>query len=290
MRRSLHGLITGLSAAELRAAARFAILALVLLPIAPDRGMGPYHAWNPRQLVLVVVLVAGLSFAGYVLSRRARASQSLLLVAGFGAIVSSTAATVALARRIGGDTASAALAAGVALASAVSVARVCLLTGLLAPHALLPVLFILGPGLIVLTGAIAWRLRSANTQNSPAIPLGNPLDLISALGLAMLVAVTSVASHWALGAFGNVGVAGLLAIIGLADVDAAVLAFAAMPATAISAQMAGAVLAGPVFLNLLLKGGLTILISPSRAGLLVAAPLFAAAAAIATMIGAAILN
>lgn len=285
LRAPLHGLVRGLSAAELRAAARFAILALVLLPIVPDRPLGPYGAWNPHQLVLVVVLVAGLSFAGYVLSRRARATRSILLVAGFGAIVSSTAATAALARRIDGTGAPAPLAAGIALASAISVARVGLLVALLEPGVLLPVMLVLGPALLVLLAAVAWSLRAAGTATTSAIPLGNPLDLLPALGLALLVALTSVASRWALASFGDIGVAGVLAIIGLADVDAAVLAFSAMPSDALSGRMAGVVLAAPVLLNLLLKSGLTIALAPSRAAVQVAAPLVVAA----VMIGAAII-
>ena len=286
MRDTLHGLVRGLSAEELRAVARFAILALVLLPFMPDRPMGPLGAVNPRQLMLVIILVAGLSFAGYWLARRAKAARSLVLMAGFGAIVSSTVVTVTLARRLAiGSGAPAALAAGIALASAISVARVGVLVMILTPWAIGPVAATLAPALALLAGATWWALcRPSGEEHHQAIALGNPLELKTAVAFAALVAVTSIASRWALAAHGDAGVGVVLALIGLADVDAAVIAFSAMPAAAITPTMAGVVLALPVLLNMLLKAGLVLGVSRSRAHVAAAAPIGAAA----FLIGAAI--
>jgi uncharacterized membrane protein (DUF4010 family) len=44
---------------------QFGILALVILPILPDRNFGPYDALNPRNIWLMVVLISGVSLAGY---------------------------------------------------------------------------------------------------------------------------------------------------------------------------------------------------------------------------------
>lgn len=289
MRGQLHGIVRGLSAAELRAAARFAILALVLLPLMPDRAIGPYAALNPHKLMLVIIFVTGLSFAGYILARRARASRSMVLVAACGALVSSTAVTLAFARRLAtSPAAAAALSAGIALASAISVARVCVLVAILAPRAIGPLAIILGPAVALLAGTTWWRLRHETTQQEQAVALGNPLELGAALVLTMVVAISSIASHWALIAFGDAGVAGVLAVIGLADVDAAVIAFGAMPPDAIAPRMAGVVLAMPVLLNMVLKTGLVLGVSRSRAHLVAAAPLGAATAAIALGIGVAL--
>jgi len=289
MRGQLHGIVRGLSAAELRAAARFAILALVLLPLMPDRAMGPYGALNAHKLMLVIIFVTGLSFAGYILARRARASRSMMLMAACGALVSSTAVTLAFARRLAtSPTATAALSAGIALASAISVARVCVLVAILAPRAIAPLAIILGPAVALLAGTTWWRLRRETAQQEQAVALGNPLELGAALILTVIVAISSIASHWALIAFGDAGVAGVLAVIGLADVDAAVIAFAAMPPDAITPRMAGVVLAMPVLLNMVLKTGLVLGASRSRAHFLAAAPLCAATAAIALGIGIAL--
>ena len=58
--RNLHSWIKHLTEREIKAIARFAVIALVILPLLPDRGLGPYGAWNPRQLWLVVVSGFGL--------------------------------------------------------------------------------------------------------------------------------------------------------------------------------------------------------------------------------------
>ena len=290
MRGELHGILRGLSAAELRAAARFGILALVLLPLMPDRALGPYAALNPHKLMLVIIFVTGLSFAGYILARRARASRSMVLMAACGALVSSTAVTWAYARRLATSPAAApGLSAGIALASAISIARVCVLVAVLAPRALWSLTFILGPAIVLLAGMTWWRLRHATEQQEQPVALGNPLELGAALVLAVIVAISAIASHWALGVFGDAGVAAVLAVIGLADVDAAVIAFAAMPAEAITPDLAGAVLAMPVLLNMVLKAGLVLGVSRSRTHLAAAAPLGAATATIGIGIGAALL-
>ena len=290
MRGELHGILRGLSAAELRAAARFGILALVLLPLMPDRALGPYAALNPHKLMLVIIFVTGLSFAGYILARRARASRSMVLMAACGALVSSTAVTWAYARRLATSPAAApALSAGIALASAISIARVCVLVAVLAPRALWSLTFILGPAIVLLAGMTWWRLRHATEQQEQPVALGNPLELGAALVLAVIVAISAIASHWALGVFGDAGVAAVLAVIGLADVDAAVIAFAAMPAEAITPDLAGAVLAMPVLLNMVLKAGLVLGVSRSRTHLAAAAPLGVATATIGIGIGAALL-
>lgn len=100
MRRQLHRWIGELSEVELHAIARFSLISLAILPLLPDQSFGPYGAWNPRQIWLVVVLVSGLSLAGYAAAKRLGSSRGLLVTAVAGAIVSSTAVTVAMAARI----------------------------------------------------------------------------------------------------------------------------------------------------------------------------------------------
>lgn len=279
MRDTLHHWLRGLTAAEVRSAFRFAIIALVILPLAPDRAMGPMGAWNPHRLWLVVVLVSGLSFAGYIAIRRVRPARGLLLAALFGAVVSSTAVTAAFARRLNsGDGDAAALAAGIALASVVMFARVLLLTAILAPPALPSLALVAGPALlvVVLCALLAWR-RSGAASDAGAIALGNPLEVGVALGLAGLVALLSLAGQWALQHFGHAGLAATLLITGFADVDAAILAYANLPAPALDGRLAGIILAGPVLMNTLLKAGICIVLAPSRGGVLAALPLASSA-------------
>jgi len=118
LRTQLHGWIGRLSEVEVNAIARFALIALAILPLLPDRAYGPLDAWNPRQLWMVVVMVSGFSFAGYVASKRLGVSRGTIAAAGAGAMVSSTAVTAALATRLRDDSENAPiLFAGIATAA-----------------------------------------------------------------------------------------------------------------------------------------------------------------------------
>lgn len=277
----LHGWLLGLEPAEIRAAMRFAIITVVILPFLPDRQMGPLDAWNPHKLWFVVVLVSGLSFVGYVAARRVGSSRGLILAAALGAIVSSTAVTAAFARRLrAGDGPPAIIGLAIGVASVVMFARVLLLTAVVAPMAIWPLASIIGPALIVclLTGLVGWR-RGFVSPASATLPIGNPLEIGVALALAAFLAAISVASRWALHAFGHAGLATVLLITGFADVDAAILVLSNLPTGALDGRTAGAILAGPVLANTLLKAGITIAVAPSHEGLRAAAPLLTSFAA-----------
>jgi len=289
MRNQLHAALKGISATEIEAISRFAIVALVILPLMPDRSFGPLDAWNPRQLWFVVVLVSGLSFVGYAAARRMGATRGLLVTAAAGALVSSTAVTVTYARalREPGE-GEAALIAGIGLASAVMYARVLLLTALLAPMALPTLALTMVPALLAQLALVGLSVRRAPaTMVVQEVKLGNPLDFRPALALAAFVAILAVVSRFAIQEFGGAGVGVLLTLAGFADVDAAIITLAGLPDGAVSADAAGLLLALPVLANTALKAGLAFAIAPNRRGALVAGSLlagFAAGAAGATVL------
>src|SRR5690606_26431440 len=135
---------------------------------------------------LVVVLVSGLSFAGYSATRLLGPERGLLATAAAGALVSSTAVTAAFALRLRDDTtARPLLAGGIALASVVMIARVLVLVGVLAPFALPGLALIALPGLLLSLIATVWLLRQGrasgaarqNPAPSSALILRNPFDL-----------------------------------------------------------------------------------------------------------------
>ena len=277
MREQFHRWLKGMSPTEIQSVGRFALIALVILPLLPDHRFGPFDAWNPRQIWLVVVLVSGLSFAGYVATRRLGSTKGLLMTAVCGAIVSSTAVTAAFARRLKTDReAEGALIAGIALASVVMFVRVLLLTFLLAPRALQSLAWTMVPAAVVALVLAALALRRVTDQSETnEVKLGNPLDLTAAFGLAMLVAVLAVVSRWAQQQFGNAGIAVVLSITGLADVDAAVITLAGLPPATLDGRTAGLVLASPVLINTAFKGALAFGIAPGKLRWRAAMPLFA---------------
>jgi len=278
MRQQLHGWLKGLSAAEVQAIGRFALLAAVILPLLPDGQYGPMGAWNPRRIWMIVVFVSGFSLAGYVATRRLGAQAGLLATAFTGALVSSTAVTVSLARRLKEGTADlSAVTAGIAIASVVMLLRVSILTVVLAPFAAWALIRLLLPAIVVALALAAFTFRKAQgAGDGTASKLGNPFDIRPALVLALLVAAISLAVRWAEHGFGDGGIAVMLALTGFADVDAAVMALSTLPRGSIGAEDAGLALAAPVLLNTLFKGSLTIGGCPDWRGVRAALPLLAA--------------
>lgn len=258
MRTQLHGWIERLSEREMLSIARFALIALVILPLLPDRPFGPYMAWNPRNLWLVVVMVSGFSFAGYFAARVLGPARGIIATAAAGSVVSSTAVTASLATRMKDAAApTSILAAGIAAASVVMFLRVMALTAVLAPLALPTLALLLAPGFAVSLAATAWYLRqSRKDADAPVqddVALRNPFDLGPALLLTGLVMILTVAAHWVLERYGDRGLALVLAISGTVDVDSAIITLGGLPAGTLPAQTAGLVLAVPVTLNTLFK-------------------------------------
>lgn len=255
-RSRLHHWLDRLSEAEILAIARFALIAAVILPLLPDHAIGPYHAWNPRQLWLVVVLVSGFSFAGYAGVRLFGPTRGVLATAAAGSMVSSTAVTASLAGKLrdsAGDMMM--LNAGVALASGVMFLRVMLLTGALATFAIAPFAWMAAPGMVVSLGA-AWLILRRSAAAAPAgheVAVRNPFDLKPALLLMGLTMLLTLAARWVLERYGHAGLATVLAISGTVDVDSAIITMGNLPAGTLAPRTAALVLTLPVTLNTLFK-------------------------------------
>ncbi|WP_310532394.1 DUF4010 domain-containing protein [Novosphingobium sp.] len=260
MREQLHGWVQSLDEREVMAIARFALIALVILPLLPTEPMGPYDAWKPRQLWAVVVMVSGFSFAGYLAAKHFGATRGVLATAAAGSTVSSTAVTASLAGKLRAGAGDPAINnAAIALASAVMFVRVMVLTYALAPMAFLALCRFAVPGLVVSLAATWLILRKAvlgEGGGDPSLKLRNPFDLGPALLLTALVMLLSLVARWVLANYGDAGLASVLAITGMVDVDSAIITIGNLPVGAIAARMAGLVLAPPIILNTIIKAGM----------------------------------
>jgi uncharacterized membrane protein (DUF4010 family) len=280
-RQRLHRLVSDLTADEMRAAAEFAIVALVLFPLAPDRGMGPFGAINPHHILFVVVLVSGISFAAYLAGHHLSRGKGPMLTAAAGALVSSTAVTAALARRMrdSDDAEAWTLTAGLLIASIVGGLRILAVIAFLAPLAFANAAGAILPGLAVLAATTVWAWDGKAVSATDWKPVGNPLELGAAVAFAAIAMVATLGSRLASSAFGSSGPLVVLTATGMADVDAAVLAFSSLPPTD-QAMLAGPALAVPVAANMLLKAIITMLLTRNRAGVRAALPLVSCAALI----------
>lgn len=257
LRDELHGFINRLDERDVKAVARFAVIALAVLPFLPDGSFGPYDAWNAQKLWWVVILVTGFSFAGYVANRIFGARHGTIATALIGGAYSSTAVTQSLAQRLGSGEGGGAEPAGIALASAVMYLRVLLLVAVLATRFIIPFAIVIAPALIVAFAAGWWLYRKAPHQEGPAPP-GNPIALTPALTFLVFLAIAAVAARWAQASFGEQGIALLLLTMGSLDVDAAIVTAGSLPPQAIGAGLAALALGGTILANMAVKLGITL--------------------------------
>lgn len=264
-REQSHSLIERLNEKDVLAFARYAVIAGAVLPFLPNRSMGPLGAWNPFQLWLVVVLVTGFSFAGYIANRTFGARRGVLATALIGGAYSSTAVTASLSRRLGrGEPGP--FTAGIILASAVMYARVIILVALLTPSTLPEFLIAIGPAAAAaaIVAIVAWMRAPSVAQGEADVP-GNPIELLPAFGFVAIVAAAAVAARWAQAQFGESGIATSLFLTGSFDVDAAIVTLSGLPASAIDPRLAAIALAGTILANTVLKMMVTALYARRRA-------------------------
>ncbi len=218
----LRGVSRNLTRLDLVSILQFAVLSFVILPILPNRDYGPYHALNPYQIWWMVVLISGLSLAGYAALRIAGQRQGTLLTGLFGGIASSTATTLAFSRHGRNSPQLVGMSALVILlANWVLLVRLSVLVALLAPGLLRPILTILGGG--VLAGLVmlylAWR-RLDKQHTAPVLEMSNPTEIRAALSFGLLYAAVLFAAAWLSDLVGSHGVYAVALVSGLTDVDA----------------------------------------------------------------------
>jgi len=290
MREQLHGWLRTLSAEDVRAVAVYGAITLVVLPLLPDKNIGPYAALNPRNLWLVVVFVTGLSFAGYWASKRVGDAQGTIIAAAIGATYSSTAVTAELSRRLRSSQEDPLpLRAGIAAATAMMPIRISILVAVLLPGALLPFLAMVGPAIaaaLLFAALLYWRARGGSSQAMTA--RRNPFDIWPAIGFAALVGAIVILSRWTIDQYGDRGVSILIGLTGLYDVDAAIVTASNLPKGLLDTSALAALLALPVLVNSALKAALVPVLGGFKAGARAAIPLIASAVLIA--IGIALVN
>ena len=283
LRQELHGFVERLDADDVKALARYAVIACAVLPFLPNGNYGPLGAWNPQRLWLVVVLVTGFSFLGYVANRIFGERHGTIATALIGGAYSSTAVTQALAQRLGSKRDAGAEPAGIALATAVMYLRVPVLMAVFATRALVPISILLLPAVLVAWGAGWWLYRRAPKSDAPAPP-GNPIALLPALGFLLFVALAAVAAKWAQGRFGESGIAVLLLIVGSMSVDTAIITLGGLPSDAISPLLAAIAIAGTIIGNMAVKIGIALVYARGK-GVSAAVAMTASVIVLAAMIG-----
>ncbi len=228
----LHHFVQQLGESDLAAIVRFVVIALIVLPLLPDRSYGPFQVLNPFQIWLMVVLIVGLNLAGYVGYQVLNTRAGTLLGGLLGGLVSSTATTFSYSRQTrSGVLRPSASALVIVLASTVVYARVLTEVGVVASR----YWQVMAPPLIVLllinlaVAAIALLWTPSDAGATPQ--LSNPAELRPALVFGGLYALVLLAAAALEHGFGDQALYPLAMVSGLTDVDAITLSTARLVST-----------------------------------------------------------
>jgi len=218
----LRGILERFERRDLLAVIQFATLSVVILPVLPDEAYGPYGAFNPFRIWLMVVLISGLSLAGYIALKIVGVRYGLPLVGVCGGLVSSTATTLAYSRhaRAGGLTDIAAVV--IVLANLAVLVRLAVVAAATAPQILPRLAPVLGAALAAGAAAavVLWRRRLGGAADFPLPAVSNPAELRVSLGFGLLFAVVLLATAWLSDVAGQRGLYAVALVSGLTDVDA----------------------------------------------------------------------
>lgn len=217
----LHGFVRKLQREDVVALLRLAVISLLILPVLPDRGFGPYAALNPYRIWLMVVLISGLSLGGYLLHLVVGSDRSIPMMGVLGGLVSSTATTLDFSRQVRSQPGLAAKARTVILIANLTVlVRLGVLTLVVEPGVLRFVAPALAGGLLAGSLALLHGRAGDAPQGEVAQRVGNPGAMQAALAFAALFALVTLVVAWLSAQAGTGGVYVASALSGLTDVDA----------------------------------------------------------------------
>jgi uncharacterized membrane protein (DUF4010 family) len=254
----LHAFAGRIGSQDFEAIFRLALIGLVILPALPNRDMGPAGVLNPFEIWLMVVLIVGISMAGYV-AFQLLGSRGGAVVAGLlGGLISSTATTVSYARRSSTAPGSEAAASLVVLvASVVVYGRVLAEIALVSPAYLRETAPPLVAAMTLMAAlAVVVTLRLSGEHAAGLESQEPPSELRAAIAFGLLYALVLVSVAVARERFGPGALYGVAALSGLTDMDAITLSTAQLmnrddlpPATGWRLILVGAMA------NLVFKGG-----------------------------------
>ena len=254
---ALHGWLKKITPRDFFSGLKLLIISIVLLPLLPNQGYGPWNALNPYWIWWMVVLVSGLSFLGYLMIQITGKKTGTIITAIAGGLISSTATTLTMARFARDEQGRSLFAGAVLLASAIMFPRVMIEVMVVNPSLLHPLWIPLTVMLIGMLGVFyqLWhRQKKKTAELTPAIEHQSPLQLSMAVKIGLLLAVMLLLSAAAKNWFGDQGIYALALVSGLMDVDAITLSLS----HSAQSDLAGDVAARGILLacttNTLIKG------------------------------------
>ena len=276
----LHRLARRVELEDVEATLKFAVISVIILPLLPNETFGPaqLNVINPYKIWLMVVLIAGLNFLGYVLVKVLGNEHGLLVTGILGGLVSSTAVTLSFSQRSQQEPAmSSAFVLAIVAAWTIMFLRVVVMVGLVNPS--LAAVLGLPFGLMAAVGAVVslvlWR-RTRSQETGVVTAGANPFELGEAIKFGLLFGVVTVVAKAAEVYLGETGLYLAGAVAGLTDVDAISLSMANLAtADPENLKIAARTIVIAVLSNTLVKTGMAMFVgTPALRRTLLLATLF----------------
>ena len=232
-RSRLHTLVRDtLSEQELHDALLFAAAALIVLPLIPDKGVGPHDAINPLTVWRLVVIVMAVQGLGYIALRLIGPRYGLLLAGFVSGFISSTATVATMGARSKAEPSLRRSAVGAAVASTVAtIILLAIVVGAASGDVLAELAIALSlSGLTAVSYAVLIGLRVARAPAPTPVKAGRAFDLKVALILAVTVTGVLLLSTLLQDALGQAGLLAAVGVAGFADSQSAAISAASLAA------------------------------------------------------------
>lgn len=265
----LKNLVRHVSSDDLYATLKFLIIAVLILPLLPNATFGPLNVLNPFNIGLMVALIAGVSFVGYVAIRMLGPGRGLAVTALIGGLISSTAVTLASAGRAKKDQDLAPAAAlAIVLASTIMSARVLFEVAVVYRPLVAPLLPPIGAMFAVGMAASLLLYRRSRKQSgalsSSEVTFQNPFELGSAVKSGLLFALVLLGAKAAQNYAGTKGIYVAALFAGTTDVDAITLSTANLARGGLATQIAVTTIVIGVTANTIVKGSMAVIVGGGR--------------------------
>jgi len=256
----LHTFVHKVSKEDIYSTLKFAIIAFVILPFLPNQVYGPYGVFNPYKIWLIVVLISGISFIGYIAMKTVGAKKGMGLTGFLGGFVSSTAVSMSMSNTSKKITKMVnPFVFAMVIASSTMFFRVLVIIGIL-NKAILPKLLI---PLIAMgvTGAIAalfvWTRKEKVSEKEKDVKISSPFTIKPALKFAVFFIIVLFIAKIGFQYLGSKGMYLTALLSGLADVDALTVSVAELTRTGgITASVGVFSVVIAVIVNTIVKAGI----------------------------------
>ena len=259
----LHRFVEKISREDVVAALKFAIITAIILPVLPNQSFlaPPFDVLNPYKIWLMVVLISGIGFLGYILVKLVGSRQGIGLTGFLGGLVSSTAVTLTFSQRSQKERQLVKpFALAITIAWTVMFVRVLVEVGItnlpLLGVVWLPIVAAGGVGLAY--GAYLY-FSERTTEKADVAEAKNPFELGPAIQFGLLYGLILLVARAAEFYFGETGIYLSSILSGLADVDAITLSMSELSNTGtVTLETAARAIVLATMSNTVVKGGIVL--------------------------------